>query len=241
MLLHGLGTAAPAYAAVVRLLRRRAARILLPELPGHGRSLPPPRGLEVSTMAAGLREALDQVLRSQPPATLLGTSLGGAAALGYALERPERVRALILASPAGAPLDDGEMLELRARFNLRTRADARRFFAELSHEPPWYTRALELGLVQQLGRPDVQSFLSSLAGADFFDADALASLVPPTLVLWGKSDRVLPRSGLSFYRRTLPAATRFEELDGIGHSPHFEKPALVVDRLVAAHHASGAR
>jgi pimeloyl-ACP methyl ester carboxylesterase len=233
VLLHGMGATATAYTAVVRRLRRHARSIILPDLPGHGRStLPAGSPFDVGTLGDGLREALDALIPPREPAIVLGTSLGGAAALRYALERPERVAALVLASPAGAPLSDGDYAELRARFALKSRADARRFLAELMHAPPWYLRAIEPGLVELLSHPRVQSFLATLTGDDAFSEAELARLAPPTLVLWGASDRILPRSGLAFYRRALPPSTLFEELPSVGHSPHFEVPGLVARRLL---------
>jgi pimeloyl-ACP methyl ester carboxylesterase len=241
VLLHGMGATGAAYTAVVRRLRRHARHVVVPDLPGHGKSVLDPQllgergGLDVAALAGGLRDALDALIPPRDPAVVLGTSLGGAAALRYALERPERVAALVLASPAGAPLSESDFAALRARFDLKTRADARRFLAELMHAPPWYLRAVEPGLVELLRHPRVQGFLSTLTGADAFHEDELAGLVPPTLVLWGASDRILPRSGLAFYRRALPPSTRFEELERVGHSPHFEAPGLVARRLLEAH------
>lgn len=235
-LLHGMGTTATSYTAVVRRLLPRARRVVLLDLPGHGKSDEPSRGLDTNVLTAGVLEGLDALLdtASIDAAVLLGTSLGGAAALGYALDRPARVRALVLASPAGAPLTDEDLRELRARFDLKTTADARRFLAELLHAPPFYLRAIERGLVAQLGRPMLRGFLASLDDADFFTEERLRDLTPPVTLLWGKSDRILPRSGLAFYRRALPATTIVEELEGIGHSPHLERPEIVADRMIAA-------
>lgn len=231
VLLHGMGTTATSYSSVVRKLKPRAARVILLELPGHGRSEEPREGLRPDSLATGVREALDPLIGSGR-AVVLGTSLGGAAALGYALERPEKVQALVLASPAGAPLEDRDVEELRARFDLRTRADARRFFTELLHAPPFYLRAFERGLVDQLSRPLVRGFLGALDPRDCFTEERVAALQVPTHLMWGKSDRILPRSGLAFYRRALPNVT-IEELEGIGHSPHLERPALVAERMLS--------
>jgi pimeloyl-ACP methyl ester carboxylesterase len=231
VLLHGMGTTATSYTGLFRGLRAAAKRLLLLDLPGHGRSATTDRRLSVARLSAGVREALDALLGGSDPVVLFGTSLGGAAALGYALERPEHLRALILVSPGGAPLTPHDFDALRRRFDLKSRADARRFFAELMHEPPWYTRLLERGLVTQLGQPAVRSFLGSLAQEDFFTEEQVGKLAVPTLVIWGKSDRILPRSGLEFYRRALPPGTRFEEPDGIGHSPHVERPGYLIERI----------
>lgn len=234
VLIHGMGTTATSYLAVVRRLKPRAARVVLIDLPGHGRSAPLRGGLDTETLAIGVRESLDKLLEGER-AVILGTSLGGAAALGYALERPERVRALVLASPAGAPPSQEDLEALRARFDLKTREDARRFFSELLHRPPIYLRVMEKSLVDQLSRPLVQAFLSSLGREDFFDAERVSGLAVPATILWGKSDRILPRSGLAFYREALPSGTRVEELDDVGHSPHLERPDLVASQLSAAY------
>ena len=230
VMLHGIGATATAYLAVARMMRPFATRILLPELPGHGRSETPPK-LDRATLASAVREALDHWVSEANPAIFLGSSLGGATALGYTLESPSRVRALVLASPAGAPLSEAELSELRTRFNLRTREDARRFFRELLHRPPAVFRLLERGLVEQLGSDTVQGFLASLQEEDFFREQALAGIRCPIVVLWGQSDRILPRSSLAFLRASLPSGTSFEEPANIGHSPHLENPALVVAKL----------
>jgi pimeloyl-ACP methyl ester carboxylesterase len=232
VLLHGLGATSTTYTALVLRLRPHARRIVLVDLPGHGKSATPPGGLRSESLSAGVREAIDLLVPGG--FVLFGTSLGGAIALRYSLDQPARVQALVLASPAGAPLDDADLAALRRRFDLRTRADARRFFADLLHAPPFYLRALEGGLMKELGREAVQGFLGSLEANDFLSAERLGTLVPPATVLWGKSDRILPRSALSFYRRTLPPGTRVEELHGVGHSPHIECPNVVARSLTAA-------
>lgn len=239
VLVHGMGTAATSYVGVVRRLRAKAKRILLLDLPGHGRSEAPAGKLDAATLKIAVSVALDTALAGGDKAVMLGTSLGGAVALGYALERPAHVRSLVLASPAGAPLEHADMEALRARFDLRSREDARRFFKELLHDPPFYLRAMENGLVSQLGRPLIRDFLRSLEAEDFFTEQHVGELEPPATVLWGKSDRILPRSGLAFYRRALPQGTAFEELEGVGHSPHLECPGLVAERLGAAHKWAG--
>lgn len=240
-LLHGMGTTATSYTPVARRLLPHARRVVLLDLPGHGRSPEPASGLDTNLLTVGVREGLDALLDAAgiDRAVVLGTSLGGAAALGYALDRPARVRALVLASPAGAPITDEDLADLRARFDLKTRADARRFFQELLHRPPLYLRAFEGGLVDQLGRPLIRGFLASLDPADFFTEERVRRLAPPVTLLWGKSDRILPRSGLAFYRRALPEGSIIEELEGIGHSPHLERPDLVVERMVSALRSGG--
>lgn len=234
VLLHGMGTTSTSYLQVALKLARHAERVLLPDLPGHGRSEALGGELDKHRLTVAMREALDAWIDERDPVVMLGTSLGGATALGYVIERQARIKALVLASPAGAPLSEPELAEVRARFDLRSREDARRFFRELLHRPPFYFRLLERGLVDQLGSPTVQGFLASVRGEDFFSEEELRSIRCPVHVLWGQSDRILPRSSLSFLRRALPDGTQFDEPSALGHSPHLERPDLLVAKLLHA-------
>lgn len=233
VLLHGMGTTATSYTGLFWGIRAKAKRILLVDLPGHGRSVLNSSYLSVASLSAGIREALDEMLGFGERVVLFGTSLGGAAALRYALDRPERVGRLVLVSPGGAPLTNEDLDCLRDRFALRTQKDARRFFALLMHEPPLYMRLFERGLVTQLGRPVIQRFLSDVRPDDCFTKEEVGALSVPTLVIWGKEDRILPRSALAFYREALPPTTVFEEPALLGHSPHVERPSLLLRRLLS--------
>lgn len=228
-LLHGFASSATAYAALVRALRPSFGEIVAPELLGHGRSETPPGLLDEARLRAGLRETLD--VAHPPGGLLVGTSLGGAAAIRYALERPRRVGALVLVSPAGAPLAPPELDALRRKFDVRTRADARRFLSELLHAPPWYAPALEPMLVEMLGRDAVRAFLASVEPSHLLRAEEVASLGMPVLLVWGRSDRLLPRGSLAFFRGALPPGATIEEPEGLGHSPHLERPAWVAARI----------
>jgi pimeloyl-ACP methyl ester carboxylesterase len=214
-------------------LRKHFARIVAPELLGHGRSHVPAAGLSEETLRAGLEETLDALLPPGEDTLLLGTSLGGAAAIRYAGARPERVRALVLVSPAGAPLSHEELDSLRAKFDVKTRADARRFFGELLHRPPWYAELAAPMLVELLGNGTVRDFLDGVRPDQLLRADELAALSMPVLVVWGRSDRLLPRSSLEFFRDALPKHARVEEPDGLGHSPHLEAPDWVASRVAS--------
>jgi len=46
----------------------------------------------------------------------------------------------------------------------------------------------------------------------------------PTLVMWGREDRIVPADCGELYRRAI-AGARLEVIDRCGHFPYLEKPA----------------
>ncbi len=102
---HGLGGASTNWTDLAALLAVRCEGWAI-DLPGFGRSSPPPRG---SYSVRGHVRAVVQVLehvRAQPgeaagrPVHLLGNSLGGLVTLLVAARRPDLVASLTLVSPA---------------------------------------------------------------------------------------------------------------------------------------------
>jgi pimeloyl-ACP methyl ester carboxylesterase len=102
---HGLGGASTNWTDLATLLRVRFDG-WAPDLPGFGRSEPPPRGrYSVRGHARAVVDLLEHV-RAQPgeaagqPVHLLGNSLGGLVSVLVAAGRPDLVASLTLVSPA---------------------------------------------------------------------------------------------------------------------------------------------
>ena len=201
---------------------RRADRLIAPELLGHGFSDKPTPRLSPSDVFARMAKMLDTII--EEPLTVVGTSLGGAIALKYALGSPHKVARLILVSPAGAPLSTEGFEKIRSHFTLKNAADGRAFIDRLFHQPPWY-RSLIGGSVQRmLGRSAVKDFLSPDTKRELFTPESVAPLAPPTLLIWGASEKLLPKECLDWFRTHMPDHVRFEYPERFGHSPHLEWP-----------------
>jgi pimeloyl-ACP methyl ester carboxylesterase len=63
--------------------------------------------------------------------------------------------------------------------------------------------------------------------------EQLAALPMPVLLVWGRSERLLPDSHLDYYAKNLPTRTVVERPEGFGHCPHVDAPARVADRIVS--------
>lgn len=225
-MLHGLGSASVHWWSVLGALRRSTGRVVLPDLPGHGFSDLPAEGLAPSMMRAGLLDSLDQ--RLTEPAVLVGNSMGGLAAIEYALARPERVRGLVLMSPGGAPMDPAEIERFIERFRVRSHRDALEFVDRVFARRAPMRHALAWGVRRTFSQPGIASLLQSLSPEDLLAPERLAALRVPVVLIWGRGDRVLPDTHRDFFVRHLPRGTRVVEPAHVGHSPYLEDPALVV-------------
>lgn len=230
VVLHGIASAATPFAGVLARIQRHVRRVSAPDMPGHGFSAEPTVRLTPEALTDAMRDALDALL--DEPAVLCGNSLGGAVALRYALQRPERVRGLVLVSPAGARISAAELDALRRTFELPSTADAVAFLRRIYHRPPWFAPLLAGEVRAMILRPVVQDLLRSATPDHAPTPQELASLSMPVLVLWGRSERLLPQSALDWFRRHLPPHAVLEEPPGVGHCPHFDDPAALARRIV---------
>jgi pimeloyl-ACP methyl ester carboxylesterase len=230
VVLHGLGSAATPFGRLLLGLRPHVRRVLAPDLPGHGFSEAPRTPLSAEVLFSTVAELLE--LLAGESLVLVGNSLGGALCLRYALEHPQRLRALVLISPAGAEMTPLEWQSLLDSFRMQTTEDARRLLSRLYHRTPIYMPAFASGLRTSLQRKAVVDMLQSVTPLDLLSAERLGELTVPTLLLWGQSERLLPASSLVYFRRHLPAHVVIEEPEGFGHCPHIDDPVRLSRRVL---------
>jgi pimeloyl-ACP methyl ester carboxylesterase len=161
-------------------------------------------------------------------AHVIGQSMGGWAALGLAVARPERVRSLVLADTIGGVWTDLAKREFDA---LVKRAGAQRTDAlPLGRHP-----AIDVSLLardpahaflyqqlQSLNDAPPASVPLNLRATEHAPA-ALARLALPVLFVVGDRDPIFPPAVIRDAAAQVRGA-RVVEIPGTGHSPYFEKP-----------------
>jgi pimeloyl-ACP methyl ester carboxylesterase len=242
VLVHGLGGCAENWAPLAPLLAP-SHRLLVIDLPGHGRSAPL-AGLEG---LAELAEIVAEVAAAEgmPRAAYFGHSLGGVVALRLALRRPEAVTKLVLAAPAGIS-SSLPLARLIVRATMRVQPG--RLVAPFRHRlasRSWYRTALFRGVfvsdAAALSEGAVVGFLegpphhvdprSAARALGLDDPRAeLGAVQAPVLLLWGARDRQLPLTDAFDYARRLRA--RLRVVADCGHLVIGERPDACADAVL---------
>ena len=142
--------------------------------------------------------------------TVVGNSLGGAIAIGMALEHPQLVEKLILMAPGGlSPMEEyGQMPGMQKMFQVYASGEAlthevmKDLFAfGLMHDPVHATDELvsERMQIMQLMNGQVMS-----AMAIPVLIDSLRELQCPVLGFWGANERMMPDSGIMNFAKNCP-------------------------------------
>jgi len=225
MLLHGGGPGASGvsnYSRNIDALAKRH-RVLVPDMPGYGRSS---KGIDKSDpfgcLADAMRGLLDEL--SISTAHLIGNSYGGAAALRLALDTPSRVGKLVLMGPGGIGTTRGlptaGLTNLLAYYggtgpSREKLADfIRNYLVYEGDSVPdelidlRYVASIDPEVVADppLRRPSGPFALRTLWRMDLTRDSRLASLQTPTLILWGRDDKVNRPSGGPMLQNILPNA-----------------------------------
>ncbi|MFQ6040715.1 MAG: alpha/beta fold hydrolase [Candidatus Poribacteria bacterium] len=243
ILIHGLGVFAETWLYNIKPLSGRNT-VYAPDLVGFGRSEKPKVKYSLAYFVKFLSGFMDALNIER--ASLVGNSMGGLIALRFALDYPNRVCKLVFVSGAG--------LGRKVSFGLRllslpilgdillartTKKGIRRGLEGSFYNPDFVTDEWVEETFKVYKLPSARrAFLSVLrSGVSIFGLkrdvvllEQLPKIQAPTLIIWGKRDKVIPVE----YAYTAHARIRDSQLhifSECGHAPQVEK-AKEFNRLV---------
>ncbi|UWR26200.1 alpha/beta hydrolase [Sulfitobacter sp. S223] len=204
---HGLTTPSFVWAPLTKGLVALGFRVLVYDLYGRGFS-DRPEGLHDKAFFNRQLDDLLSHLDIDEPFHLIGYSMGGAIAAGFAATYPARVRRLVLLASAGMTIRDTP----RLRF-IRTRGKAGKWLmlaafpiqmrrgirAEQTAQivPPEIIEGQEAQLIFQGFIPAVMSSLRGILAKPMEGEHmALRRIGLPVLAIWGAEDGVIPASAM---------------------------------------------
>ncbi|MBX7501917.1 alpha/beta hydrolase [Qipengyuania sp. YG27] len=217
-------------------------RVIRYDQRGHGLTGPAPDGnYELDGFISDIDAVTDALNVGR--FTLVGNSMGGAIAMGYAIAHPERLDGLVLVDAGGAPI------EREGSGNLAFRLAGSPVIGDaMSQLLPRSLVAKSLSQSvsnQQVVTPEAVDRYWELARypgnraatrkrfstpRKSFAAEAVAKVHVPTLVMWGEEDALIPFDAARWYMAQLPNAT-LASYPGIGHIPMEEAPERSVTDL----------
>ena len=207
LLCNGIGVSLELLQPFVDVLdpRRPVIRFDLPGVGGSPAAVLPYHLTTLPSLLAGL---LDELGYQQ--ADVLGISWGGALAQQFALSRPDRVRRLVLVSTAPGvimvPASPSVLLRMLSPRRHRDPDFAARVAGELyggsARENPIVARDL-LHATTRLG-PAWGYYYQLLAAAGWTSLPFLPWLRPPTLILAGDDDPIIPVANARIMHRLIP-------------------------------------
>ena len=159
------------------------------------------------------------------PIDLVGQSMGGWTALGFALAKPARVRRLVLADTPGGIMTAELVAALRAFGAAPAEAGGAlgthpALGASLFSRDP--ARAYLYQMLGAFGEPEVAKIAPALFGTMLAD-ERLAALAGRVLFIVGAEDTLFPPAAIRASAAKVPGA-RVVEIRDAGHSPYFEQP-----------------
>lgn len=237
ILIHGISASVADWSRLMPLLVSNGYQAIAVDLLGHGDSSKPNDAGKYT--ASSVYSALEQWVDSldiDPPYYLIGHSLGGYMSLTYALNHPDRVRAMVLINPLFSLEQLTGILDLfmpLAPVGVRLLSAAPQwlvnsflsyndsFLTKLDAEVRWaYSRDIKRASPHFLRIPTSIRDLTP----------QLPSITPHALVLWGTDDRIEKADSFPRLVSGLPHATGKGILD-CGHHPH-QAEAELVNRMI---------
>jgi 2-hydroxy-6-oxonona-2,4-dienedioate hydrolase len=222
LFLHGLMGRMDHWEGVLDRLGGRTCRPMALSLPIFEPWLSEP---SLEALVGHVRAFLDAL--EIPRVILGGNSLGGHVALRVALAAPERLSGLILTGSSGL----FERGFARGVPHRPTAAFVREKMEEVFHDPALVTDEWVESVRRLVTAPrSAMRVLRFARAARRDNVEArLAEVRPPTLLVWGREDRITPPDVAERFRRLIPDAVLLY-LSACGHAPMLEWP----DRFAAA-------
>jgi pimeloyl-ACP methyl ester carboxylesterase len=202
------------------------ATVFAPSHPGYGHTEAPAWITSVQHQAIFYNwflqtAGLDEV-------TLVGSGVGGWIAANMAIMCPDRLRRLVLISPAGIKLGENETLDI---FVTPWREVIQRGFLDAERSEEYHriydaAPIAEFGGIREAGRVMTMRMCFRPYLYDPALPAMLAKIQVPSLIVWGANDEIIPVECADLFQQAIPGA-RKEVIDNCGHFAHLDQPAAV--------------
>ena len=230
VLLHGFGANKDNWVRLASHLTD-SYRVIALDLPGHGDSVKDASlAYDMDDQVGYVHEILTHLKVDR--FHLAGNSMGGGITALYAATHPESVLSAILFNPGGIHEHESEFETLlREGKNPLVLNSVDDFDTQLDFamaKPPFIPWPITSVLAEQsVANKELQASIFSQirasASHDYVFQDELKKIKAPTLIIWGKLDRLLHYRNADIFEQMIPGSRKLI-FDEIGHMPMIEIP-----------------
>jgi pimeloyl-ACP methyl ester carboxylesterase len=240
VLVHGTTIPSFVWDHNFQVLAQTGLRVVRYDLYGRGLSDRPDAPYDSNFFMTQLEELLALIAPGRP-VDLVGFSLGGIVVSEFTRRHPDRVRKVVLISPAGV----GTELPLAAKLAMapgvgeyimrvagtRQLTPSRRNLRHPDQYPDFDAAYLKTIRFQGSRRAVLETLRNMPLNEYEPGYRALGTVGKPILLLWGEHDRVVPFSTSERVREAV-RPTRFVAIEDAGHLSNYEHPNIVNTALV---------
>ncbi|PKP86321.1 MAG: alpha/beta hydrolase [Alphaproteobacteria bacterium HGW-Alphaproteobacteria-17] len=231
LLVHGFAGDKDNWSMIAPYLTRDY-HVIAPDLPGFGENeRNPDLAYDLGAQTARLKQFADTLGLARPH--IGGNSMGGWIALRYAIDYPQALASLILLNNAGVNGANESDLQKQAAdetYNplvLAGLEDADRLVSMVVHKPPYIPARLKPVLyadaLKYRDQLDTIFWVIATEGRDHPLNGRLGEVKAPTLIIWGRHDRLLDVSCVAVLEAGIAGSTS-HIFEHVGHVPMIEDP-----------------
>ena len=230
VLIHGLGADKDTWLQFAKYLTKNY-RIIAPDLPGHGHSIQDLSiNYSVEVQALCILELLQNLNLQR--VHIIGSSMGGAIATKLSDIQPEIVSSLILINSYGAIKTPSYIYKLadeigyNPMLEINNKDDYKKMMSFAMVNPPFVPGFMLDVLADDMKeRVGLNKKILNDSEIDNDQTAILSKIKIPSLVIWGKDDKVLHVDNAEVFNKELCNCSKVI-LDETGHVPMVENPKV---------------
>lgn len=234
LLIHGLGSSSDRWVDIPQALSLAGFHAFALDLPGFGGSDKPATNYTIDYFVRILADFMRESGLDDGNTSLIGHSLGGYVAAQLAAERKDLVDKLVLIDTSGVLQGPTPLLEEYAAAAMSPSKESVRWVLEkMVADPVTVPEALVEAFIyriQQRGAQDAFQSAYENSVNSRLGAKRLESIDIPTMIIWGKEDRLIPIEYLQAFSKSMRNVVSYT-VENAGHAPFAEKPAVVCELL----------
>jgi len=216
LILHGWGSKSERWEAIAELLAKKGIKVIIPDLPGFGKSRSPSEIWGLDDYCDFVQELIGFL--NLEKFYLLGHSFGGAVAVKCALAFPEKIDRLFL---VGAACFRRKALRRKLFYII---AKVFKIFSFLPCHS-FFRKGCYKFIVRKSDYPYAEGVMKDIYLRIIKEdlSDILPQVQVPTTIIWGEKDKIKRIKEAHSINEKIKNS-KLEILPKVGHNPHSETP-----------------